>query len=160
MAIKYSLLPRSSSPKDDGAPRLVYAAAQSTETVTLEQIAHHIAAHNSPFSAGTIIGLLTDFEECILEQLKRGARVDLGLLGAFYTTLKGQGARTAEEFTPDMVDHINIRWRPSKEMDKGIQKTKLEFVINRAAQRQLKRQHKEELNREVEESHKANKRTP
>ncbi|MBR1789591.1 MAG: hypothetical protein IJ762_10470 [Bacteroidaceae bacterium] len=152
MSIKYSLLPRSSSPRDDQAPRLVYAAAQSTETVGLRQLAHHLASHHSVFSEGTIIGLLTDFQRCILEQLQSGARVDLEVLGAFYTTLQGRGAKSAEEFTPDLVDRINIRWRPSHEMEQAIQRTPLEFVLNRAEQRAQRKRNLAELNQEVEES--------
>ena len=152
MSIKYSLLLRSSNPRDDHAPRLVYAAAQSTKTVSLKQIARHLAAHHSVFSEGTIIGLLTDFQRCILEQLQNGARVDLEVLGAFYTTLQGRGAGDAEEFTPDLVDRINIRWRPSREMERAIQRTPLEFVSNRAHQRALRKRSLAELNRTLEES--------
>lgn len=139
MAIRYSLLPRSSSPREDNAPRLIYAAAQSTETVSLQQIAHHIASHNSVFSEGTIVGLLTDFQKCVLEQLKRGARVNLEGFGSFYTTLQGRGAANSEDFTTDLIDRINIRWRPSPEMEKAIQSTPLEFVVNRASQRKMKK---------------------
>ena len=139
MAIKYSLLPRSSSPRNDKAPRLIYAAAQSTETVSIQQIAHHLASHNSVFSEGTILGLLTDLQKCVLEQLMRGARVNMEGLGSFYTTLQGRGAASSEEFTTDLIDRINIRWRPSPEMEKTIQRTPLEFVVNRASQRKTKK---------------------
>ena len=76
MAIKYSYVPRSSNLSDADAKWLIYAAAQSTETINLQQIARHLSSHNSPFSEGTIIGLLTDFQKCIVEHLKRGARGD------------------------------------------------------------------------------------
>lgn len=148
MSIQYSLVPRSSSLKDADAPWLIYAAAQSTETVTLQQIARHLSSHNSPFSEGTIIGLLTDFEKCIVEQLKRGARVDLGILGAFYTTLTGRGAPTSEEFSPSYIDHINVRWRPSREMDTDIQRVRLKPTPNRAEQRKARRKQNEMVNQQ------------
>lgn len=151
MSIRYSLLPRSSSPRDDKAPRLIYAAAQSTETIGLRAIAHHLASHNSVFSEGTIIGLLTDFQHCILEQLQRGARVDLEVLGAFYTTLQGRGAKSYEEFTPDLIDRVNIRWRPSREMEQAIQDTPLVHTINRASQRQAKMKMSQVMNQQLEE---------
>ena len=150
MAIKYSYVPRSSSLKDADAPWLIYAAAQSTQTITLQQIARHLSSHNSVFSTGTIIGLLTDFQRCIIEMLEQGARVDLDMLGAFYTTLQGRGAVSAEEFSPDLVDRINIRWKPSKEMQKRIQHTRLELVPNRAEQRKAKRKMSEMANEEIE----------
>ena len=149
MSIKYSILPRSSSPRDDNAPRLIYAAAQSTQTITLQQIAHHLSTHNSVFSAGTIIGLLTDFQHCIIEMLEQGARVDLDMLGAFYTTLQGRGAVSAEEFSTDLIDRINIRWKPSKEMEKRIRRTRLELVPNRAQQRKARKKMEAQMNEEL-----------
>ena len=150
MAIKYSYVPRSSSLKDADAPWLIYAAAQSTQTITLQQIAHHLSSHNSVFSTGTIIGLLTDFQHCIVEFLEQGARVDLDVLGAFYTTLRGRGAVSAEEFSTDLIDRINIRWKPSKEMEKRIQRTRLELVPNRAQQRKAKKKMEAKVNEEME----------
>lgn len=151
MSIRYSLLKRSSSPRDDNAPCLVYAAAQSTETVNLKAIACHLLSHNSVFSEGTVIGILTDFQRCMLEQLQHGARVDLDVLGSFYTTLQGRGVNSYEEFTSDLVDRVNIRWRPSHEMEKTIQHTPLVHTINRASQRRAKKQMAENVNRQVEE---------
>ena len=151
MSIKYSLVPRTSNLADENAKWLIYAAAQSTETVTLEQIARHMASHNSPFSEGTIIGMLTDFEHCIVEQLKRGARVDLGKLGAFFTTLTGRGAETSEDFNTSYIDRINVRWRISRDMEKEMQDTRLVLYPNRAEQRKAKRLLAEKVNKEMEE---------
>ena len=152
MAIRYSLLPRNSNLSEKDAPWQVYAAAQSTEVVTLQKIARHLSSHNSVFSEGTIIGLLTDFQKCIVEQLKNGARVDLGELGAFYTTLRGKGAPSSEEFTTDLVEHIQVRWRVSKEMDKAMQHTKLVQVATRAKMRQAKKEMIQKTNEEIEAS--------
>ena len=152
MAIKYSYVPRSSNLSDADAKWLIYAAAQSTETINLQQIARHLSSHNSPFSEGTIIGLLTDFQKCIVEHLKRGARVDLGVLGAFYTTLTGRGAATVEEFSPSLIDHINVRWRASKEMERDLQRTPLKLIPNRAEQRKIRRKQNELLRQQVEAS--------
>ena len=152
MSISYSLVPRKEDLHDSESKWKVYAAAQRRETVTLEQIAHHIASHNSVFSAGTVIGLLTDFEKCVVEQLKNGNRVDLGELGAFFVTLRGRGAATSEEFSKDLIDHINVRWRCSKSMDVAMQRTPLREVPNRAEQRKAKKKAMEEVTQAVGES--------
>lgn len=104
------------------------------------------------FSAGTVIGLLTDFEKCVVEQLKNGNRVDLGELGAFFVTLRGRGAATSEEFSKDLIDHINVRWRCSKSMDVAMQRTPLREVPNRAEQRKAKKKAMEEVTQAVGES--------
>ena len=152
MSIAYSLVPRKEDLHDENSKWKVFAAAQRSETVTLEQLAHHIASHNSVFSAGTIIGLLTDFEKCVVEQLKNGNRVDLGQLGAFFVTLRGRGASSSEEFSTDLIDHINVRWRCSKSMDAAMQRTSLREVPNRAHQRKAKKKLAEETNQAIEES--------
>ena len=139
MSIAYSLVPRKENLHDENSQWKVFAAAQRRETVTLEQIAHHISSHNSVFSAGTVIGLLTDFEKCVVEQLKNGNRVDLGELGAFFVTLRSRGASSAEEFSTDLIDHVNVRWRCSKTMDAAMQRTSLHEAPNRAEQREVKK---------------------
>ncbi len=156
MAINYTLVPRSSSLKDADAPWRVFAVAQSTRTVTLREIAQHLARHNSPFSEGTIIGLLTDANRCILEHLTQGARVELDEFGTFYTTLHGRGARSADEFTTDLIDDVCIRWKPSRETKFKINGAHLEYVINRADMRQLKKRTKQELDEEIAASRQQN----
>ena len=151
MAINYSLVPRSSNLSDDDAQWLIYAAAQSKETITLQQIARHLSSHNSPFSEGTIIGLLTDFEKCIVEHLKQGARVDLGVLGSFFTTLTGRGAVRSEDFNTSYIDRINVRWRISRDMERDMQGTPLRLIPNRAEQRKAIRKHNEMLRQDIEE---------
>ncbi|MBQ8050205.1 MAG: hypothetical protein IJ197_01345 [Bacteroidaceae bacterium] len=152
MAINYSYVPITSNPRDKKAKWHVYANVQSTGTVTTRDIAAHLASHNSVFSEGTIIGLLQDAHRCILEQLQRGAYVNLDDLGTFYPTLKCRGADTVEEFTQDNIERINIRWRPSKRMEKAIQRTPLNLVSRREDQRRSKRKMGEQLNQEIAES--------
>lgn len=152
MAINYSLMTRSTNPADKSAKWLVYASAQSNETVTTRDIADHLAGHGSPFSVGTIVGLLQDAQKCIMEHLERGDRVDLGDLGAFFTTLASHGAPSAEEFTPALIKSVNLRWRPSKKMVQRIQHVELREVATRARQRSVRQTMKDDLNKEMENS--------
>lgn len=149
MAINYTLVPITTNARDKNARWTVHAAAQSTKTVTTRDIAKHLAGHNSPFSVGTIIGLLEDAQKCIFEHLQDGARVNLDTLGAFYTTLKSRGAMTSGEFTDDYIEHINLRWRPSKQMERDIQHTPLRLVPNRADMRKAKKESVEKLDEEL-----------
>ena len=88
------------------------------ETVDIEDIARHMQAHNTPFSTGTIIGLLNDFVQCVHEQLLDGKTVkinDLAILslsadsnsfdsiGAVSPETGRTGVR-AEAGTPDTAD--------------------------------------------------------
>lgn len=152
MALNYSYVVRLAKVSDKRQGRRVYAAAQSTGTVTTRDIARHIAEHNSVFSEGTIIGLLQDAQRCIMEQLLSGARVDLDDLGAFFTTIASRGAQSAEEFDESLIKSVNLRWKPSKRMSQKFKNVGLHCVPTRAEQRRSLRLMREQANQDVEDS--------
>ena len=59
-------------------PRVV-----SDETIGLEELAAHMASHNTPYSKGAILGLLTDAAACTKELLLLGKNVKGIRLGHF-----------------------------------------------------------------------------
>ena len=75
MAINYALVPITTNARNKRAKWTIHAAAQGKETLTTRDIAEHLASHNSPFSVGTIMGILEDMQKCILEQLQKGNHV-------------------------------------------------------------------------------------
>lgn len=149
MPINYCLLPRSTAPHDPNARWLVYASGQSRRTVTVRDIALHIHEHNSPFSVGTIVGLLEDAQQCIAEHLAQGDRVDMQSLGAFFTTISSSGAPSAEEFTTEHIRSVNLRWQPTREMRQRIQREPLVEVPTRQALRKAKQESKQRLDDEL-----------
>lgn len=89
-----------------------YARAVCEETFTLETLARHMAAHNSPYSAGTIHGVLRDMVECTKELILDGKNVKLDGLAIFSLGLKTVGAPTAKDFTPQMnIKAVRLRAR-------------------------------------------------
>ena len=58
---------------------MAYGSAQMNEKLSFDQFCKHIADHNSPFSKGTIQGILTDAVHCLREQLRipHGERYEL-----------------------------------------------------------------------------------
>lgn len=77
-----------------------YARAVPTETVDLEKLAKHMAGHNSPFSAGTIKGLLDDMITCVKELVMDGKAVKLPDLAIFSLAIDTKAAPSPKEFTP------------------------------------------------------------
>lgn len=57
----------------------------------IHEMAQHMAEHNTPFSAGTIEGILTDFSKCIREQLLNGNSVKIDNLAIFKISVKSRG---------------------------------------------------------------------
>ena len=69
------------------------------KAVTLEELAEHMADHNSPYSEGVIKGVLTDMVNCIRELVLEGKSVKIPNLCIFSVGIKTKGAASAEDFT-------------------------------------------------------------
>lgn len=77
-----------------------YARVVSSETLGVSEVAEHMAAHNTPFSSGTIKGILSDAISCTKELLLEGKRVYWDNLASFGLSVEhNMGAATADEFT-------------------------------------------------------------
>ena len=68
-----------------------YAYADNEKPITLEGLADHMAHHNTPFSKGTIIGILKDMVSCIRELNLNGQPVKLDGLAIFSTHIENKG---------------------------------------------------------------------
>lgn len=79
---------------------MYYAKADYTETVTLDQLVKHMASHNSPFSEGTISGVLKDMVNCIRELLLDSKKVKIDDLAIFSLGLKSTFAPDITSFNP------------------------------------------------------------
>ncbi len=105
---------------------LYYARAYHEETVTLNELAQHMAEHNSPFSYGTIKGVLTDMVSCIRELLLQSKKVKLDNLAIFSLSLHSTGAESVEKFSVSAnikSAHISARGTGSfskKELDTSV----------------------------------------
>ena len=75
-------------------PRVV-----SDETIGFEELAAHMASHNTPYSKGAILGMLTDAAACTKELLLLGKNVKFADIAIFSLGLKVKGgAPTKEDF--------------------------------------------------------------
>ena len=72
-----------------------FARAMVTQTIDLEQLAEHMANHNTPYSKGAILGVLTDMVNCIRELVLDGNAVKIPNLAIFSST----GVLTRAELT-------------------------------------------------------------
>ena len=69
------------------------------KTIELDDLAKHMAEHNTPYSAGAIKGVLTDMVVCIRELVLEGRSVKLPNLAIFSAGLQSTAAQTSDEFT-------------------------------------------------------------
>ncbi|MCR4810271.1 MAG: DNA-binding protein [Prevotella sp.] len=76
----------------------VYGRAENAAPITIDQLAEHMAQHNTPFSPGTIKGILTDMVSCIKELILMGQPVKLDNLAIFKASLESTPANDVETF--------------------------------------------------------------
>ena len=80
-----------------------YARVSYKQTMTIQDMAHHMAEHNTIFSEGSILGVLTDFIHCVREMVLNGNSVKLDNLAIFKATVEANGLETLYDATADKV---------------------------------------------------------
>ena len=70
-------------------PRMDYK-----EQYSIMDLAKHMAEHHTPFSPGTISGVLTDMVSCIRELTLQGITIKIDDLAIFKCTVEGNGQPT------------------------------------------------------------------
>ena len=68
-----------------------YAFADNETPITLEGLAEHMSHHNTPFTRGTIVGILKDMVACIRELNLNGQPVKIDGLAIFSTHIENCG---------------------------------------------------------------------
>ena len=94
-------------------PRVV-----TDETIGLEELAEHMASHNTPYSKGAILGMLTDAVGCTKELLLLGKNVKFPDLAIFSLGLKVKGgADKKEDWTvAKYIEGLRLRARATGEL--------------------------------------------
>lgn len=75
-----------------------YARTVSDEMLGIDELANHMALHQTPYSKGVIKGIITDMVACIRELTLSGASVKLDDLAIFSVGIKTSPANTAADF--------------------------------------------------------------
>ena len=87
-----------------------YARAKNAQSIGLDKLAEHMTHHNSPFSEGTMVGILTDMVDCIRELCLMGQPVRLDNLCIVSGQVTCTPADDAEHF--DITDNVkSVRLR-------------------------------------------------
>ena len=112
-------------------PRKAYANLQLTGIVSTDELAEHITHHNSVFSKGTIIGILTELGVCMRELILQGYKV---ILATFAPGITSEGALTKEAFTAQLIKDMDVNYQPGKSFESLRQDAEFEKTTTRKAQ--------------------------
>lgn len=102
--------------RDGNFKNMWYVRAVSDETVDLEGLAKHMSAHNTPYSAGTIHGVLKDMVACVKELVLDGKKIKLADLAIFSAGISSYGTETAKECGAENIRDIHLCARPTGDL--------------------------------------------
>ena len=68
-----------------------YARVSYKQTMSIQDMAHHMSEHNTMFSEGSITGILIDFVKCVREQVLNGNTVKIDNLAIIKATVEANG---------------------------------------------------------------------
>ena len=93
-----------------------YPRVSYKQTLDIHDMAVHMAEHNTPFSEGTIEGILRDFVKCVREQTLNGNTVKVDDLAIFKVSVIGNGC--AKLYDADVDKAITASIGTMKKTDK------------------------------------------
>ena len=83
---------------------MIYGRVEKKETYDLAKLAEHMHNHNSPYSAGVILGILKDMVSCIRELCLEGNQVKIADLAIFSVQVASKGAKSFLAY--DIAKHV------------------------------------------------------
>ena len=76
-----------------------YGYVDNDDPIGINELADHMSAHNTPFSPGTIAGVLKDMVHCIRELNLKSVPVKLDNLCIFKASVETKGVSNLADFT-------------------------------------------------------------
>ena len=100
-----SKVTESSETEQAGKP---YARVSYKQAMTIQDMARHMAEHNTVFSEGSILGVLTDFVKCVREMVLMGNTVKIDNLAIFKATVEANALEVLYDAEQDKVALASI----------------------------------------------------
>ena len=90
----------------------LYARVSYKQSMTIQDMARHMAEHNTVFSEGSILGVLTDFVKCVREMVLNGNTVKIDNLAIFKATVESNALEVLYDAENDKVATASIGTLP------------------------------------------------
>ena len=111
-----------------------YGNLQLTGVVTINELAEHMAEHNTVFSKGTIVGVLSDLGACLRELILQGYKIQLANIGSFEPTISTKGEAKVEDFTAADITGMRVLFALGSDFDNLLRDAEFEKTSTRKAQ--------------------------
>ena len=86
----------------------LYARVSYKQTMSVQDMAHHMAEHNTMFSEGSICGILIDFVKCVREMVLMGNTVKIDNLAIFKATVEANALEVLYDAQQDKTASATI----------------------------------------------------
>ena len=101
--------------KDSKAFGKWFGHVANTKTMTYQELCKHMSEHNSVYGEDVCLGVANKLQNCMLEQLLEGKKVQFGELGTFYLSVKSTGANREEDFSLGVnIQGLYLCFAPSR----------------------------------------------
>ena len=112
--IKYRKVKRTPQTGENAGKELWYATVVTDREMNFEEFVDHISSHNSPYSRGTVHGVMMDMLDCLKELILDGKSVRLGDLGLFSIGMSSRGEGSRDKVTSASVEGIHLLVKNTK----------------------------------------------
>ena len=112
--IKYRKVKRTPQTGENAGKELWYATVVTDREMNFEEFVDHISSHNSPYSRGTVHGVMMDMLDCLKELILDGKIVRLGDLGLFSIGMSSRGEVSRDKVTSASVEGIHLLVKNTK----------------------------------------------
>ena len=111
---KYRKIMRTPQTGENAGKELWYATVVTDREMNFEEFVDHISSHNSPYSRGTVHGVMMDMLDCLKELILDGKSVRLGDLGLFSIGMSSRGEVSRDKVTSASVEGIHLLVKNTK----------------------------------------------
>ena len=112
--IKYRKVKRTPQTGENAGKELWYATVVTDREMNFEEFVDHISSHNSPYSRGTVHGVMMDMLNCLKELILDGKSVRLGDLGLFSIGMSSHGEVSRDKVSAASVEGIHLLVKNTK----------------------------------------------
>ena len=92
-----------------------YGRVATTKTMTYQELCKHMSEHNSVYGEDVCLGVANKLQNCMLEQLLEGKKVQFGELGVFYLSVKSTGTDEEKDFNLGInINGLFLCFQPSR----------------------------------------------
>lgn len=95
--LKYRKITRTPQSGENANKKMWYATTVTDREVSFEDFVTHVSEHNSPYSRGTVHGVLMDTLDCLQELILDGKSVRFADLGLFSIGMTSKGVESKDK---------------------------------------------------------------